>query len=121
MAKQLMAASIAAPAFYGLNTQESGVTLQEGFALHANNCVIDKYGRLGARKGWITQSTSLDGTADANDGIDLVGVTSFKDIAGTDTFISWSDDTFYSVSSSKSRDKCWSCRYRASIDSPCIL
>lgn len=95
MAKQLMAASIAAPAFYGLNTQESGVTLQEGFALHANNCVIDKYGRLGARKGWITQSTSLDGTADANDGIDLVGVTSFKDIAGTDTFISWSDDTFY--------------------------
>ena len=53
MAKQLMSSSIAAPAFYGLNTQESGVTLQEGFALQADNCVIDKFGRLGARKGWL--------------------------------------------------------------------
>lgn len=52
MAKQLTAASIAAPGFYGLNTQASSVTLDAGFALQADNCVIDKYGRLGARKGY---------------------------------------------------------------------
>jgi len=51
--KQLKAASIAAPGFYGLNSQDSGVTLASGFALKADNCVIDKYGRIGSRKGWI--------------------------------------------------------------------
>jgi len=95
MAKQLLAASIAAPAFFGLNTQESGVTLQEGFALHANNCVIDKYGRLGARKGWVTRSTSKDTVADANVGVALKGLSSFKDITGNTTDLSWNDNTFF--------------------------
>jgi hypothetical protein len=36
----------------GLNTQDSSVTLESGYASVANNCIIDKYGRLGARKGW---------------------------------------------------------------------
>ena len=60
MAKQLLSAAIAAPAFFGVNTQESGVTLQEGYAVQADNCVIDKYGRLGARKGRTTLSVSKD-------------------------------------------------------------
>jgi hypothetical protein len=50
--KQMKAASIAAPGFYGLNSQDSGVTLASGFALTATNCVIDKFGRIGSRKGW---------------------------------------------------------------------
>jgi hypothetical protein len=52
MAGQLNTASIAAPGFYGLNLQESSVTLSSGFALKAQNCVIDRYGRIGARRGW---------------------------------------------------------------------
>lgn len=36
----------------GLNTQDSSVTLESGFALVANNCIIDKFGRIGSRKGW---------------------------------------------------------------------
>ena len=52
MAEQLTTGSIAAPGFYGLNTQDSSIQLSSGFALEANNCVIDKYGRVGARKGW---------------------------------------------------------------------
>ena len=56
--KELQSASIAAPGFYGLNTQESGALLSDGFALRASNCVIDKYGRLGARKGWTMRTTS---------------------------------------------------------------
>ena len=50
--KQMKAASIAAPGFYGLNSQDSGVTLASGFATKADNCVIDKFGRIGSRKGW---------------------------------------------------------------------
>ena len=95
MAKPLISSSIAAPAFFGLNTQESGVTLQEGFALKADNSVIDKQGRLSARKGWETISTSLDGTANGNLGINLIGMTNFVDITGLATQVNWSDTTFY--------------------------
>lgn len=56
--KELKSASVGAPGFFGLNTQSSGALLSDGFALIANNCVIDKYGRLGARKGWLQQTTS---------------------------------------------------------------
>lgn len=52
MAGELRTQSIAAPGFYGINSQESSVTLSSGFALKAQNCVIDKYGRIGARRGW---------------------------------------------------------------------
>jgi hypothetical protein len=53
MAGKLQTSSIAAPGFYGLNLQESSITLASGFALKAQNCVIDKYGRIGARRGWV--------------------------------------------------------------------
>jgi hypothetical protein len=52
MAEQLITSTIAAPGFKGLNTQESSVTLESGYATVAENCVIDKFGRIGARKGW---------------------------------------------------------------------
>lgn len=87
MAGQLQSASIAAPGFFGLNTQESGITLESGFALQATNCVIDKFGRLGARKGW----TFLDEITDAN----LQGMHRFVDIDAAEYFGAWSDDTFY--------------------------
>lgn len=60
MAGPLKTTSITAPGFMGLNTQDSGVTLESGYATIANNCIIDKYGRLGARKGWslLTNSTN---------------------------------------------------------------
>jgi hypothetical protein len=59
MAEQLLTGSIAAPGFFGLNTQDSSVQLSSGFALEAFNCVIDQYGRIGARKGW----TKVNSTA----------------------------------------------------------
>ena len=52
MAEQLLTGAIQAPGFSGLNIQDSTVQLTSGFALEAYNCVIDKYGRIGARKGW---------------------------------------------------------------------
>jgi hypothetical protein len=88
MAKPLQSASIAAPGFFGLNTQESSITLAAGFALQADNCVIDKYGRLGARKGWQLLTEN-------NTGVNLKGAHEFIDINGTRYFGCWSDTDFY--------------------------
>jgi len=66
MPQQIQTYSISAPGFYGLNTQDSSLDLSQGFALVANNCVIDKFGRVGARKGWVPQhayNAALDGAA----------------------------------------------------------
>jgi len=60
MASQLLTQSIAAPGFYGLNTQESSITLSSGYALKAQNCVIDKYGRIGARRGWTPVNSAVN-------------------------------------------------------------
>jgi hypothetical protein len=54
LSKPLETSSIAAPGFAGLNLQDAPTSLEAGFALEANNCVIDKFGRIGARKGWTT-------------------------------------------------------------------
>jgi len=66
MSQQIQTFSITAPGFMGLNTQDSSLDLSSGFALVANNCIIDQYGRIGARKGWTTQHSTLAalGTAD---------------------------------------------------------
>lgn len=55
----LQPVSIVAPGFAGLNTQEASVSVPKEFALRAENCVIDTYGRIGSRKGW----TPVNGTA----------------------------------------------------------
>jgi len=60
MAGALKTTSIVAPGFMGLNTQDSSVTLESGYASVANNCIIDKYGRLGARKGWDLLTDSVN-------------------------------------------------------------
>lgn len=54
----LQSVSIVAPGFAGLNTQEASVSVPKEFALRAENCVIDTYGRIGSRKGW----TPVNGT-----------------------------------------------------------
>jgi hypothetical protein len=57
--------TVAAPAFHGMNTEESPLSLGPEWASIANNCVIDEYGRLGARKGHniLTTDNTLVGTS----------------------------------------------------------
>lgn len=64
MAKALETFSITAPGFFGLNTQDASLDLASGFALIAKNCVIDKYGRIGARKGWTPEHPTLAALGD---------------------------------------------------------
>lgn len=66
MSEQISTYSISAPGFYGLNTQDSPLDLNAGFALVATNCIIDQYGRIGARKGWARLNSS-SGNLGAND------------------------------------------------------
>ena len=58
MSQTIQTASISAPGFFGLNTQDSPLDLAAGFALVATNCVIDQYGRIGSRKGWSALNSS---------------------------------------------------------------
>jgi hypothetical protein len=58
MSQVLQTASISAPGFFGLNTQDSPLDLAAGFALVATNCIIDRYGRIGSRKGWTKVNAS---------------------------------------------------------------
>jgi len=60
MAGRLQSSSISAPGFLGVNTQESSVDLSSGYALEAYNCVIDKFGRIGARRGWTKVNSDLN-------------------------------------------------------------
>ena len=62
MAQQLQAVSIVAPAFSGINNQDSPTAIDTSFAATANNCVIDKFGRIGSRKGSVllTETYSSD-------------------------------------------------------------
>ena len=93
MAEQILTGSIAAPGFYGLNTQDSSVQLSSGFALEANNCVIDKYGRIGARKGWTPVNATAASTGDfkaiyelvKDDGIEVISAANNKLYTGTNT------------------------------------
>jgi hypothetical protein len=66
MSKLLQSYSLSAPGFYGLNTEDSPLDLGVGFALVATNCILDQYGRIGARKGW-DRVNSSSGTLGAND------------------------------------------------------
>ena len=67
MAQGLQTFSIQAPGFYGLNTQDSPLTLEAGFASIATNCIIDQYGRIGARKGWTEVNSSTNSDLSTND------------------------------------------------------
>jgi hypothetical protein len=58
--RPIQTGTIAAPGFLGLNLQESSIQLSSGFALTAQNCVIDRYGRIGARRGWTPVNTTVN-------------------------------------------------------------
>jgi hypothetical protein len=85
MSGRLQSASISAPGFLGLNSQESEVTLESGYATIATNCIIDRFGRLGSRRGWQYITTDNDTLLDTDY---IKSIFEFKDTTGTITYIS---------------------------------
>lgn len=65
MSQTIQTASVSAPGFFGLNTQDSPLDLASGFALVATNCIIDQFGRIGAREGF-SRVNSTSGNLGAN-------------------------------------------------------
>ena len=57
MAQRLQNITVQAPGFAGINSQDSPVSIDQSFAATADNCIIDEYGRIGARKGYVEVST----------------------------------------------------------------
>jgi hypothetical protein len=58
MAQPLQNITIAAPAFKGLNTQDSPLSGDPQYASVADNMIIDTFGRIGSRKGFATLTGS---------------------------------------------------------------
>jgi hypothetical protein len=52
MAQQQANVTLAAPGFMGLNTQDSPLDMDIKFASVAQNCVIDRFGRIASRRGF---------------------------------------------------------------------
>ena len=61
MPQQQSNVTLASPGFAGLNTEDSPLSIDSSFASVANNCTIDKLGRLSSRKGfkYITSNPGL--------------------------------------------------------------
>lgn len=83
MAQELKSINLVAPAFKGLNTEDAILAQDPSFAEVASNAVIDRRGRLAARKG-ITNLTSVKTVLGSES---VVGIHVFRDSAGnTKTF-----------------------------------
>lgn len=93
MAQQIQAFAISAPGFYGLNKQDSSLDLSTNYALTATNAVIDKFGRIGARKGW----TPINGVSVTSD---VKAIGELISNAGTSYVLCAAGSKLYKLSSS---------------------
>lgn len=85
MAQPLQSITLSAPGFMGINTQDSPLNADQSFAAIANNCVIDRFGRIGARKGYAyvtTDATAISG------GTGIYGIHESVSSTGTSTILS---------------------------------
>ena len=66
MGQKITPITLTSPGYFGINTQDSPTDMDPRFALQANNCVIDKSGRIACRKGWEAAHATLSalGTSD---------------------------------------------------------
>ena len=98
MAQALQNIAIAAPAFKGLNTQDSPLSGDVQYASVVDNAVIDTYGRIGARKGLeaLTEGVTLLGNKaptviheyeDANGNLEILSIGDGKILRGDTTLV----------------------------------
>ena len=94
MAQKLQSITITAPGFAGVNTQDAPLAQDPTFASVADNCIIDKEGRVAARKGYSMVSTNGASVLGSSDGIEAVH--QFRDSGGnTKIFSAGNNKVFY--------------------------
>lgn len=86
--------TITAPGFAGLNTSDAPVDLDSKFSSVAHNCVIDRYGRIGARKGWVKITTNVN--AELGTG-SLTAIGELIQVDGTRTLLAASDTHLFKI------------------------
>ena len=84
MSQPLQTVNIVAPGFRGLNTEDSVLSMDPSFATYADNCVIDKYGRISARKGYSVITTSATPLGSGF----IQAIKQFRDSAGNSAIFS---------------------------------
>ena len=87
--KPMQSLTLGAVGFFGLNTQDSGITIDPAFAALADNCVIDRFGRIGSRKGFQYVTNALNPIGTIN------GMLEFRDDLGVDTTLAFNDNGFF--------------------------
>ncbi len=78
MAQQLQSINLVAPAFKGINTEDSPLAQDPSFADIADNAVIDKRGRIASRKGNLVITTNKTELGSAK----IRAIKEFEDNAG---------------------------------------
>lgn len=92
MAQQLASLNLVAPAFMGINSEDSPLAQDPSYAEVADNAVIDRQGRIAAREGYTLTTTNSN---DLNNvGIKTIGQHIASD--GTRTTISAADNKIWS-------------------------
>jgi hypothetical protein len=91
MAQELRSINLVAPAFKGINTEDSPIAQDPSFAEIADNAVIDKRGRIASRKGYEVITT--DKTELGSASIRTIG--EFRDSGGP------TNDVIFSVGNNK--------------------
>ena len=86
MAQQLQSITITAPGFAGINTQDAPLAQEPSFSAVADNCVIDKEGRIASRKGYNMITSNGAAVLGSSNGIESMG--EFVAADGDITFLS---------------------------------
>ena len=94
MAQKLQSITITAPGFAGINTQDAPLAQDPTFASVADNCIIDKEGRVAARKGYEMVSTNGASVLGSSDGIEAVH--QFRDSSGNEVIFSVGNNLIFS-------------------------
>ena len=85
MAQQLQSINLVAPAFKGVNTEDSPLAQDPSFAEIADNAVIDKRGRIAARKGHTAVTTTKTVLGTDSQSRSRGVLTTTKTVLGTDS------------------------------------
>lgn len=97
MAQRLQSITITAPGFAGINTQDAPLSQEPTFAAVADNCIIDKEGRVAARKGYEMVSTNGPAVLGSSAGIEAVH--QYRDSGGnTKIFSAGNNKIFHGTS-----------------------
>ena len=84
MAQELKTISLVAPAFMGINTEDSPIAQDPSFAEVADNAIIDKRGRIASRKGYEVVTTTKTALGSEK----IRAIRQFKESDGTYTIFS---------------------------------